>query len=128
MSTIGATVSIKGEVQSAVDVTVAGRVEGPITCKGAAVTIAATAEITGDIMARDITVFGRVSGRMIATEVVDLRPECDVTGQVISAKFILHEGATFHGRVEPQHLEAALRVATYQQRKDAAAPPAPAVP
>jgi cytoskeletal protein CcmA (bactofilin family) len=119
MGTIGASVSIRGEVRTSHDITIAGRVEGPVICEGVAVTLAATAEIAGDVFARDVTVFGRVSGRLIATDVVDLRPQCDVSGQVLSRRFILHEGAVFHGRVEPQHLEAALRVAKYQQRKEA---------
>ncbi len=29
----------------------------------------------------------------------------------------MDDGARFQGRVEPQHLEAALRVAQYQQKK-----------
>jgi cytoskeletal protein CcmA (bactofilin family) len=120
MGMIGASVTVRGEVRSAQDVTIAGRIEGPIMCEGAAVTIAATAEVSGDIIARDITIFGRCTGRMIATEIVDVRPASIVSGQVIAARFVLHDGATFHGRVEPQHLATAVRVAKYQQRREAA--------
>ena len=128
MGTIGTSVTVRGEVRSAKDLTIAGRVEGPILCEGAAVTIAATAEVAGDVVARDITVFGRTSGRLLATECVDLRPQCDVGGRVLAPRFILHEGAVFHGRVEPQHLEAALRVLEYQRKRGAEAVAAGAVP
>ena len=127
MSTIGATVWIRGEVRSSTDLEISGHVEGPITCEGAAVTIAAPADIRGDVIARDITVFGRMSGRLIATDVVDVRPTATLTGQVIARRFILHDGASFQGRVEPQHLETAVRLAKYQQRKDAEALAASAV-
>jgi len=36
---------------------------------------------------------------------------------VVSKRFILDPAARFEGRVEPQHLEAAVRIARYQQRR-----------
>jgi cytoskeletal protein CcmA (bactofilin family) len=75
----------------------------------------------GDIIARDITVRGQVAGQLVASDVVDVRAEARVSGYVVSPRFILDELASFKGRVEPQHLEAALRVAKFQQRKRDAA-------
>jgi cytoskeletal protein CcmA (bactofilin family) len=122
MTTIGKTISIKGEMRAAEDITVDGRIDGHLHCEGFAVVLKATAEFTGDIIARDITVFGHTSGQLVATDVVDIRPDAVVKSQVISAQFILNEGAQFQGRVEPQHLEAALRVAKFnRQKRDAAA-------
>ncbi len=117
MSTIGRTLEIRGELRAAEDLTIEGRVDGPIFCESGAVTIARGGSVAGDIIARDITVFGRSTGRLIATEVVDLRPDADVRAQVLARRFILDPAARFAGRVEPQHLEAALRVAKFEQRK-----------
>jgi cytoskeletal protein CcmA (bactofilin family) len=116
MNTLGPTVVVKGEVHSGEDLLVEGRIEGPVSCEHVALTLAATASVAGRIIARDITVLGRVEGQLIATDVVDVRAEAVVTGQVNAARFILNEGARFDGRVEPQHLDAALRVAKFQQR------------
>jgi cytoskeletal protein CcmA (bactofilin family) len=88
------------------------------------VTLAESASVIGDVMARDVTVTGRLEGQIVATEVVDVRAGANVTGKVVSARFILNDGATFNGRVEPQHLEAAVRVARFQREKQAAAKPA----
>jgi cytoskeletal protein CcmA (bactofilin family) len=116
MSTLGRTILVKGELRSAEDITIEGRIEGQLACESGAVVLAASATVTGDVIARDITIFGRVNGQLIATDVVDVRPEAAVTGQVISKRFILDAAASFEGRVEPQHLEAALRVADYKRR------------
>jgi cytoskeletal protein CcmA (bactofilin family) len=121
MGTLGKTIVVKGELIALEDLTVEGRIEGPIVCEGCAVTIAESADIAGDVLARDITVFGRFAGQLVATEVVDVRAEAIVTGRVVTPRFILNEGARFNGRAEPQHLEAALRVARYNQKKEAAA-------
>jgi cytoskeletal protein CcmA (bactofilin family) len=124
MSLLGKTIVVKGEVRSSEDLTIEGRVEGPVLCEDRAVVVAVSADVTGDVLGRDITVFGRVAGQIVATDVVDVRPDAAVTGRVVSKRFILDPGATFSGRVEPQHLEAALRVAKFEQRKRDEAGPA----
>ena len=117
MSLLGKTIVVKGELRSSEDLTIEGRINGSITCEGGAVVVTSDAAVTGDVIARDITVFGRSQGQLIATEVVDVRPGATVTGTAMSKQFILHEGAHFTGRVEPQHLDAALRVARFHQQK-----------
>ena len=121
MSTLGRTIIVAGELLAKENITIEGRVDGPVWCEGFAVTVAAGGELTGDIIARDITVLGRTTGQLIATDVVDVRPSGVVSGKVLSRRFILHDGANFKGRVEPQHLEAAIGVARFhQQKRDAA--------
>jgi cytoskeletal protein CcmA (bactofilin family) len=122
---LGKTVRVKGEVRADEDLTIEGRVEGPIWCRDGAVTVAPSAEITGDVVARDITVFGRVNGQLVATEVVDVRVDASVTGRVVSARFILNDGARFNGRAAPQDLEVALSAARFKQRDAGADGPTP---
>jgi cytoskeletal protein CcmA (bactofilin family) len=123
MSTFGKSLVLRGELRSDDDLTVEGRVVGPITCETASIVVGASADVKGNVIARDITVFGRLAGQLIATEIVDIRPRADVSGQVISSRFVLDEAARFNGRVAPQQLEAALRVARFHQKqRDADAP------
>lgn len=117
MMTLSKAILIKGELHVREDLTVEGRIEGPVWCEDRAVTIASTAHVIGDVMARDITVFGRIAGQLLATDVVDVRAEANVTGRVVSKRFILNEGASFNGRAEPQHVDTAFRVARYQQQQ-----------
>ena len=72
---------------------------------------------TGDIVARDVTIEGRVDGQIIATDVVEVRPGATLAGRVISKRFILEPDADVRARVEPQHLDTAIRVARFQQQK-----------
>jgi cytoskeletal protein CcmA (bactofilin family) len=116
MYTLDQSIVVKGELRTGEDLTIEGRVDGSVICEDGSVVVAANAHVGGDIIARDITVFGQSDGQLIATEIVDLRPESIVTGQIMAPRFVLNEGAHFHGRVAPQLLEAALRVARFQQR------------
>jgi cytoskeletal protein CcmA (bactofilin family) len=117
MSTLAASISVKGELRTTEDLTIEGSVEGTIFCEDGSVIVAASATVGADILARDITVFGHSSGQLIATEVVDVRASAAVTGQIVAPRFILDEAAYFQGRVAPQMLEAAIRVAQYQRAK-----------
>lgn len=119
MTAIGRTIVVKGDVRTDEDLTIEGRIEGTVLGETSAVIIAPTAQITGDVLARDITVHGRSQGQLVASDVIDLRAEAHVSGQVVTKRFILADGAQFNGRVEPQHLEAALRVAKFNQKKRA---------
>jgi cytoskeletal protein CcmA (bactofilin family) len=116
MSLLGKSVRLKGELRADEDLTIEGRVEGLVWCSGCDVTIAATAEIIGDVIARDITVFGRVDGQLVATEVVDVRVGASVVGRVVSSRFILNDGARFTGQAAPQDLELVLRAAEFKQQ------------
>jgi cytoskeletal protein CcmA (bactofilin family) len=118
MTTITRAVTIRGEVRATDDLTLEGRVEGPIWCENGELVVAASAQVLGDIIARDIVVFGQVTGQIVGTEVVDVRASADVDGRVIARRFILQGGATFRGRVEPQLLDTAIRVARFQQQKN----------
>jgi cytoskeletal protein CcmA (bactofilin family) len=117
MSTIGVNVRVVGEVLADEDLELAGRIDGAVVAERSSVVVLASADITGDVIGRDITVHGRISGRLIATEFVDLAAGCAVVGPVMAARFILNEGAQFKGRVEPQHVDAALRVARFERQK-----------
>lgn len=94
---------------------ISGRVDGPIWSEGLAVTISHGGTVIGEIVARDITVMGAVDGTMLATDIVDVHETARVTGRVLAPRFILNDGALFNGQVQPQHLEAALRVAKHRR-------------
>lgn len=120
MSCIGKGIVVKGDVQTSESLTIDGQVDGRVTSEAQAVTVSESARVNGDILARDITVSGTTQGQLVATEVVHLRPGAHVQGHVMAPQFILDGDAFFQGRVEPQHVEAAIRVAQFQQRKRSA--------
>ena len=123
MGLTGRTLTIVGEVETTGDVVVEGRLDGQLFCEGGAVVIAASADVRGSVLARDITVHGRIDGQLIATEIVDVRSTAHVKGDVIAGRLVLDDAATFVGRVEPQHLDAAITVARYRQKQRMAPPP-----
>lgn len=111
----GRTIAIRGNVDCVEDVLIEGRIEGHIWNENHAVTVGADAIVKGDIVARIITVRGEVEGTMMATGRVDIMNEARVTGRVVAQKFVLADGGTFSGKVEPQHLDTAMTVARHRR-------------
>jgi cytoskeletal protein CcmA (bactofilin family) len=122
----GRTIAIRGDVDCVEDILIEGRIDGHIWNEHHAVTVGADAIVKGDIVARVITVRGEVDGTMMATGRVDVMDEARVSGRVVAPRFMLAEGAQFNGKVEPQHLETAMRVARHRRTEvmDADARPA----
>ena len=120
MSLPGRTLAIRGSVDCVEDVLIEGRIEGHIWNENHVVTIGADATVTGDIVARQITVRGAVEGTLLATGRVDIMDEGRVVGRVLSQKLVLAEGGLFQGKAEPQHLDAALKVARHRRTEAAA--------
>jgi cytoskeletal protein CcmA (bactofilin family) len=122
MVTVGASIRVTGELRTVSDLTILGHIDGLVLAEGCAVFLAAGAHLRGDIVAREILVEGRADGHFVATDVVRISEGAVVSGQIVAARFSIDDGGKFTGRVEPQHLEAALRVARFQQQqRDSAA-------
>ena len=120
MSLQGRTLTIRGSVECVEDVLVEGRIEGHIWNENHVVTIGADVTVVGDIVARQITVRGAVEGTLMATGRVDVMDEGRVVGRILSTKLMLADGGLFNGKAEPQHLEAALKVARHRRTELAA--------
>jgi cytoskeletal protein CcmA (bactofilin family) len=119
MSLQGRTIAIRGNIDSVEDLLIEGRIDGHIWNENHVVTIGADATVTGDIVARQITVRGAVEGTLLATGRVDIMDEGRVVGRVLSKKLTLAEGGLFQGKAEPQHLDAALKVARHRRTETA---------
>ena len=115
MSLYGRTIAIRGNVDCVEDVLIEGRIDGHIWNENHVVTVGADAIVKGDIVARMITVRGEVEGTMMATGRVDIMNEARVTGRVVAQRFMLADGGTFSGKVEPQHLDTAMKVARHRR-------------
>lgn len=114
-SHIGKAISVKGSVHADEPIAIAGTVAGDVYAGEHGVTIEAQGHVDGTITAREIVVHGRVTGRLVATDVVRLKAEANVTADVASPRAAIDDGAQYRGRVEPARAEAAARVAAYRK-------------
>jgi cytoskeletal protein CcmA (bactofilin family) len=99
-ATIGKSLQIKGEVIGSESLYIDGKVEGAINLPGSRVTISRDAQVSANITAREVVVFGKVSGNITASDRVDIRSEGWVTGDVTAQRITIGDSAFFKGGLD----------------------------
>ena len=92
---IGQDSLFKGELTSKRVLRVDGVIEGNVQADS--LIIGKTGSVKGDIFVRGVEVNGSVEGTIKAEEVVEIRPEGAVRGDIYTVKLIISEGALFAG-------------------------------
>jgi cytoskeletal protein CcmA (bactofilin family) len=110
---------VNGDLHCEEDVVIDGIVTGTIDMPANALTIGPKAQVDAKVFARDITVYGVVSGKVTATEIVDIRDTARVSGELAAPSVKLAEGARVNARVETKRVDAAVHVARYRMARNA---------
>ncbi|HEY0284756.1 MAG TPA: polymer-forming cytoskeletal protein [Vicinamibacterales bacterium] len=97
---IGKAVRIEGKVISAEDLTIDGTVEGSIELGGHSLTIGEEARIKADLLAKTVTISGKVTGNVKGVEKVELRTTGSVEGDITAPRLVMADGATVIGKVQ----------------------------
>jgi cytoskeletal protein CcmA (bactofilin family) len=118
---IGKSVVIRGELSGSEDLYIDGDVEGTVTLPESRLTIGPNARVRADISAREVVIFGHLTGNVQATGRVDLRQSAFVSGDILAGRLSIEESAVLTGRVELKVIPEASKASA-----SAAAVPAPA--
>lgn len=94
---ISAGTTLKGDISSASDLRIDGKIIGNIQ-SSAKVVIGANGEVEGDITGNQADIVGKVSGNIRAKELLQLRGDCIVTGNLYAGKLQVEPSATFNGQ------------------------------
>ncbi|WP_051268383.1 bactofilin family protein [Terrimonas ferruginea] len=93
---VSAGTTFKGDISSTSDLRIDGKVVGNIQST-ARVVIGANGEVEGDITGNQADIVGKVSGNIRAKELLQLRGDCVVTGNLYAGKLQVEPTATFNG-------------------------------
>jgi cytoskeletal protein CcmA (bactofilin family) len=100
MNSIGATVFIKGDITAAEELAITGRVEGNIRLEAGDLVLAAGSQVTGDVAAPTVALYGKLRGNVTATQRVIVRPGATVDGSITTPSLVVEDGAVLTCRVE----------------------------
>lgn len=96
MTVIGPDTLIRGEITIPTAAKIYGRVEGKVIAQGQ-VQIGAGAECKASVEASQATIDGTVDGNVLVHEKLELTTTAVVRGDIVAAKLIVAEGASFSG-------------------------------
>jgi len=94
---ISAGTQVKGDINSNGDLRIDGTIIGNIT-SAAKIIIGASGVVEGDISGNQADIVGKVSGNIRAKELLQLRGESVVTGNLYAGKLQVEPSATFNGQ------------------------------
>src|SRR5450755_820739 len=96
-SLIGSGTTLKGDITSSGDLRIDGTLVGNIICS-AKVIIGSGGVVEGDVSGQTADIMGKVSGTIKVKELLMLKSNCQVNGNLYSAKLQIEPAATFNGQ------------------------------
>lgn len=99
-ATLGAGLSLKGELTGQEDVYLDCKVEGPVSFGGNRVTIGSSSVVNGNIVAREAVLHGKLSGDLLAHDRVEVKKGGALVGDLVTGRISIEEGAYFKGHIE----------------------------
>ena len=102
VSIISSGVKIDGNLFSEGNVRIDGKVNGNITIDGN-LTIGESSELQGEVKAKNVTMSGKLFGKIDAAEKLKLESKAVLKGDLIAKYLIIEEGAFFEGSSKMNH-------------------------
>ena len=99
-ATIGRSVVIKGEVTGSESLYIDGRIEGTVSFADHRVTVGRNGVVAANIAAREVVIMGKVTGNIECSDRVDIRSEGSLTGDIVSQRISVEDGALLRGSVQ----------------------------
>ncbi len=97
---IGRSVRFEGKLISTDDLTIDGYVEGSIELGDHSLTIGPGATIKADLVAKNVTISGAVTGNVRAREQLDVRATGSIVGDIAAPRLVIAEGAVVTGQID----------------------------
>lgn len=94
---IGTGTTLKGDISSSSDLRIDGTIIGNIT-SSAKIVIGSSGVVEGDITGNQADIVGKVSGNIRAKELLQLRGDAVVNGNIYAGKLQMEPTATFNGQ------------------------------
>lgn len=113
---IGSGTTINGDIVSNGDVRIDGTLNGHISGT-AKVVLGATGVVMGDINCNQADIQGKVTGKLMVKDMLYLRGEAAIEGDIHAGKLQIDPQVTFNGHCHMGHDAFVVEMATEEKRK-----------
>jgi len=87
---------LSGQIESAGNIRIDGKLDGKLTSKGKLV-VGKTGYIIGDVACQNASIEGRIEGDVVVEELLFLKSTAFILGDITTQKIVVEEGAQFNG-------------------------------
>ncbi|MBZ0196180.1 MAG: polymer-forming cytoskeletal protein [Ignavibacteriaceae bacterium] len=99
ISVISSDVILRGELEGKCDMRFDGQITGDISVEGLLL-IGKTGRVTGNLLAKNISIAGKVTGNAYAAEKVEITSTGELHGDTKSKSLVIEDGGVYRGTVE----------------------------
>ena len=103
LSCLGSSLTVKGKISGDEDLQIDGTVEGQISLKGHRLTVGRTGHLNSEVTARELIVYGKVTGNLHAHDRAEIKKDGSVIGDISTSRISIEDGAYVKGRIEINH-------------------------
>jgi len=114
-ATIGASMTVKGEVYSREELHVDGEIQGSIELHHR-LTVGPNGKIRANVKAKEVVVQGSIQGNVQSAEKIIIRDKGSLVGDIKTAGIVIEDGAYFKGSIDITKVEMAKPEAPQQQK------------
>ncbi len=100
-TTLGEDTQFEGTLRFKDGLKIEGRFNGDISSEGILI-VGKTGQVTAEISVGSIIVEGKVTGNIVANELVELRSSAELRGDITASKLKIEEGVIFVGKSDVQ--------------------------
>lgn len=111
-------INIKGEVTGSEDLFIDGHLEGKLNLTNSKLTVGPNGEVKADVYAREVVVLGKVDGKIVGRERIQLGSTGNVAGDLQTERLAIEDGAVLRGKIE---IETGKPIQTHTETRSAAA-------
>ena len=97
-------ITLTGELQAGGDILINSSIQGNVYCSGRII-VGKAGNIQGNIYSSIVEIMGKVTGDIVATELLVLRSACLFEGKIRAGKLEVEPGARFMGNCHTAHEE-----------------------
>ncbi len=99
-SVIGSNIKFRGELIGTEDIHIEGTIDGTIIMKGHNLSIGTQGAIDANVHANNITIHGKLTGDILADELISIKNSAEVKGNLIAPRIQLDDGGKFRGSMD----------------------------
>jgi cytoskeletal protein CcmA (bactofilin family) len=96
---IGKSIRIEGSITGEADLYIDGQVEGSVSIQNASVTVGPNGVAQADIKADEVTVIGKLKGKVTSKDRISIAKTGSLEGEVTTSRIAVEDGAIFRGSI-----------------------------
>jgi cytoskeletal protein CcmA (bactofilin family) len=121
---LGPSLQMKGEITGSEDLVIDGSFEGIVQLNERSLIVGTTGNVTADIIAGEVVVYGSVKGNVRAKNRIEIKKDGSVTGNLTTPQILIEDGAFFKGSIEiGRNVEKEVPKNAFSQTPPASNPP-----